>query len=293
MPKHKLRLSVVIAVHNEERTLGPCLESVKPIADEIIIVDGDSTDRTVAIARQYGAHVISTTNKTNFHINKQMGNDAAKGEWILQLDADERVSNELINEIRMCLSMDEQTMRLYQDSLPKRSLFLRHQQLVQQRDGAVGTDTGPYVAFFLPRSNYFLGRYMKKGGVYPDGVIRLFKRGSAYLPCRDVHEQYTVNGRVGWLQSNLLHDDSPTFEKYYSRWKRYVAFLAEQFANDHILKDGKTSLYYIVVLPLKTFIHSYFLMKGIMDGWQGLVFAVFSSARFAAAYIRYVRSTSK
>ena len=88
-------ISVVLAVHNEEANLPRCLDSVKDFADEIVIVDGESTDKTLEIARQYKAIVISTTNKANFHINKQMAMDAAKGNLVLQLDADEAVDEEL------------------------------------------------------------------------------------------------------------------------------------------------------------------------------------------------------
>ena len=95
-----MKLSVVLATYNEEENIGNCLSSVREIAEEIVIVDGTSKDKTVEIARKYGAKVKITTNKQIFHINKQMAIDMATCDWILQLDADERVSPELAKEIK-------------------------------------------------------------------------------------------------------------------------------------------------------------------------------------------------
>src|SRR3989338_10872364 len=97
---NKETISVVLATYNEEKNLPSCLASIKDIADEIVIVDGSSKDKTVEIAKKYGAKIKITTNKPNFHINKQMAIDMATGDWILQLDADEKVSPELVQEIK-------------------------------------------------------------------------------------------------------------------------------------------------------------------------------------------------
>src|SRR5579862_7673412 len=189
------KLSVVLAVYNEEKNLEACLASVKNIAWEIVIVDGSSTDQTVAIAKKFGARVLVTDNPPIFHINKQKAIDMAKNEWILQLDADERVSPELAKEILKVIEMNNQEIESYENSLSKRGLFLKHQEILEKRDGQIGTKTGSYTAFFIPRLNYFLGKYIRHGGVYPDGVIRLIQKGKAYLPCKDVHEQMVVQGK--------------------------------------------------------------------------------------------------
>ncbi|MBU4098550.1 glycosyltransferase family 2 protein, partial [Patescibacteria group bacterium] len=171
-------LSVALATYNEENNLTECLESVKDLADEIVIVDGSSEDLTVKIAKKYGAKVLVKDNPPIFHINKQKALDIASCDWILQLDADERVSQELKEEIKKVISLPEKELEIYQDNLPDKKLFLRHQKLIEKRDGAIGSE-GQYVAFFIPRLNYFLGKYLRYGGVYPDGVIRLFKKGKA------------------------------------------------------------------------------------------------------------------
>src|SRR5882757_4516257 len=150
------KLTVALAVFNEEKNLGACLESVKDIADEIIIVDGTSTDKTVEVAKKFNSRVLITDNPPIFHINKQKAIDMAKNEWILQLDADERVSPELGREIIRMTEMTDDEITAYQEKLPKRKMFLKHQQLLEKRDGPIGTKTGPYAAFFIPRLNYFL-----------------------------------------------------------------------------------------------------------------------------------------
>jgi glycosyltransferase involved in cell wall biosynthesis len=192
-----MKLSVVLATFNEEKNIGDCLESVKDIADEIIIVDGTSTDRTVEIAKSFGADVTVTDNPPVFHINKQKALEKAAYPWILQLDADERVSKALAKEIKAVIAMRDAEIAEYQKKLKKRELFLRHQKLVEERDGQIGKkEETEYSAFFLPRKNYFLGRYLKYGGVYPDGVIRIVKKGKAHFPCKDVHEQIAVDGQA-------------------------------------------------------------------------------------------------
>ncbi len=266
------------------------MESVKKIADEIIIVDGTSSDKTVTIAKSFGAHVVVVPNQQIFHINKQKAMDMAKYEWILQLDADEIVGAELALEIKDVITMDEEAAEKYQDKLPQKRLFQRHQQLLTARDGNIGSTSGPYHAYFIPRLNYFLGRYLRFGGVYPDGVIRLVKKGSAHFPCKDVHEQIVVQGRVGWLQHDLLHMADPTFERYLMRNNRYIDVLASQLREAHTGRDPLTIAKYLVYLPLEWFLMTQIRHKGILDSWQGVVFSFFSALRFPRAYIRYLKN---
>jgi (heptosyl)LPS beta-1,4-glucosyltransferase len=284
------KLSVAIATFNEEANIGDCLQSVKDIADEIVIVDGTSLDKTVEIAKRYGAKVTITENHANFHINKQKSFDLSKGEWILYLDADERVSPALAKEISRVIEMSQEELEKYQQSLPHKSLFDRHQQLLEQRDGGIGKKDGEYVAFFFPRLNYFLGKYLRYGGVYPDGVIRLFKRNKAYLPAKDVHEQMVVMGRVGWLQHDLLHIDSPTFERYIKRNNRYIDLLVTQLKEAKIKKNFINFVNYEIIKPLNWFFMTLIRHKGILDGYQGIIFSFFSALRFPRAFWRYINS---
>lgn len=286
------KLSVVLAVYNEEKNLDACLASVKDITDDIVIVDGSSTDKTVAIARSYGANVLVTDNPPIFHINKQKAIEMAKYEWILQLDADERVSPKLGQEIQKVIALSDDEIDAYQKGLSKRRLFLRHQDLLEQRDGKSGTENGSYAAFFIPRLNYFLGKYLRYGGVYPDGVIRLIRKGKAYLPCKSVHEQMVVNGRVGWLENDLYHIDSPTFARYLNRNSRYIDHIAQELSDDKGSNTTRKQLEYMVTKPISWFLMTFIRHKGVLDGYQGFLFSFFSALRFPRAYLRYKKHQS-
>ena len=225
------------------------------LAGEIVIVDGGSSDGTAAIASEFGAKVLVEENRTNFHINKQHAIDACSGEWILQLDADERVSSMLLQEIKQVITGD-----------PK-----------------IAAD-----AYYLKRRNYFLGRWMNKGGMYPDPVIRLFRKGRAHLPAASVHELMSVEGTTKWLQNDLLHIADPSFTRYLLRSNRYTTLQADDW-----LKEGKIGtstrhiLLYILLKPAYRFLEIYFRHKGFMDGFPGFVFAWYSGLHLANSYVKY------
>lgn len=282
------KLTVALATYNEEKNIGDCLDSIKNIADEIVIVDGLSTDKTADIAKSYNAKVFITDNPRIFHINKQKAIDMSSNEWILQLDADERVSPKLAVEIKKIISMDEREIEEYENKLPNRNLFLRHQRLVEERDGAIGEKLGAYNAFYFPRLNYFLGKFLKFGGVYPDGVIRLLRKGKAYLPCKDVHEQMAVEGRVGWLQNDLLHMADLSFKRYLQRNSHYIDLIADQFRKENLGKNPVNIINYFIIKPIHWFMLTQIRHKGILDGYQGIIFSFFSALRFPRAYFRYL-----
>lgn len=246
----KPKISVALATYNEEGNIGSCLESICQLADEIVMIDGSSTDKTVKIAKKYGAKVIVTTNPPIFHINKQKAIDKCRGDWILQLDADERVSFELRNEILSILEPE-------------------------------------FFAYYIPRKNYFLGHWLKKGGQYPDYVIRFFKRGKAYLPCKSVHEQMEVDGKVGYLKGHLDHYTAPTFSCYLTNADRYTSLTAMKMMEQKLPIKLLTILNYLWLKPLATFFSLYFRHKGFIDGWRGFVFALFSGLHFPWAFVKY------
>ncbi len=283
-----VKLSVAIATFNEEENIGDCLKSVKGLADEIVIVDGQSADKTAQIAKSFGAKVAEVPNEQMFHKMKQRAFNLCRGEWILYIDADERVSSELADEIKKVISIDEKELENYEARLQNKQLFLRHQKILEGRDGLIGDSSKGYCAFFFPRTNYFLGKFLRYGGVYPDGVIRLFKRGSAYLPCRDIHEQMVVKGRVGWLQHDLLHIADPNFGRYLKRNSRYIDLLAGDLKKGKVGKNPVQSVNFFVVKPLGWFFLTQFRHKGILDGFPGIIFSFFSALRFPRAYWRYL-----
>jgi glycosyltransferase involved in cell wall biosynthesis len=281
------KISVAIATFNEAENIGPCLESVRQLADEIVVVDGRSQDKTVAVAKKHGAKVIVTDNPPLFHLNKQKALEACQGEWILQLDADERVTPELVREIKKIVSMNDHQIEEYQKTLPQRKLFLRHQKMIEKRDGKIGQNKDGYVGFFLPRLNYFLGKYLRYGGVYPDGVIRLVKKTKARFPCQSVHEQIMIDGQVGWLQNDLIHLADPTFKRYLQRNSRYIDLMASDFQKEKIGRNPIQMVNYFFLKPTTWFFWTLMRHKGILDGFQGVIFSFFSALRFPRAYWRY------
>lgn len=250
------KLSVVLATYNEEKNLKACLDSVKNLADEIIIIDGNSTDKTRIIAKQLGAKVFKTTNKPIFHINKQMAVDKAKYSWILQLDADEHVSQKLKTEIKKTISN------------PK------------AKNG-----------YYLPRKNWFLTRFLTKGGQYPDYVIRLFKKDKGHFPCKSVHEQIAINGSIGHLKNDLLHHSDPDFTRYMTRFNRYTDLDANLLHDKHQKPNLLMAINYLLIKPTIWFISTYFRHKGFVDGLPGFIFSLMSSLRFPVIYFKLWEKT--
>jgi glycosyltransferase involved in cell wall biosynthesis len=248
-------VSIVLATYNEEKNLPTCLESVKDLADEIVIVDGSSTDKTVEIAKEFGAKVTVTDNPPIFHINKQKAIDKATKDWILQLDADEQVSEELKNEIKSVLS---------------------------KKDNDI-------VGFWIPRKNYFLGRFLLKGGQYPDYTMRLYKRGKGRLPQKDVHEQAVIEGKVGYFSHPLIHLADKEFSRYLLRYNRYTNLLRDEFKEKKVGLHPFVAIKYLLLMPSWWFLLTYVRHKGFMDSWQGFVFSFFSALRFPVAYIKYIK----
>lgn len=280
-----MKLSVALATFNEETNLAKCLGSVSSWADEIVIVDGGSTDGTLAIARTFSARVIEADNPPVFHINKEKALDACRGEWILQLDADEVVPPELAAEIRTVISLADQDIEKRPRDRKKQRLFERHQKLIEHRDGKIGDVFGEVAAFFIPRRNYFLGKPMTYAGMYPDGVIRLVKRGKARFPQESVHEQIQVDGKVSWLTNDLLHFSNPTLGKYIAGADKYTDLMAGKIRGSTFI----SAFSYFFLLPVSTFVSLFIRHKGILDGFHGFLFSIFSALHYPVAYGKFIR----
>lgn len=252
-------LSVVLATYNEEKNISRCLKSINSLADEIIIVDGQSTDQTCDIAKKFGAKIYQTTNKLNFHLNKQMAMNKATGNLVLQLDADEVVDQELAAFIKKI----------------KIQVKKNHQDLKNTT-----------VAWYIKRKNYFLKTWLKKGGQYPDPVIRLYINGCARLPQQDVHEQMIVDGPIAIASGHILHYSYPHFTDYLRKFNHYTNLKALQLANQNIAINFMNSGHYLLWQPIKTFFLLYFRHLGILDGIAGFIFALFSSLYHVISYLK-------
>lgn len=279
------KLSVVYATRNEEENIARSIASVKDIADEIIVVDENSTDNTRDIAEKNGAKVFLEPHHDIFHITKQKALEKAKSEWILQLDADEIVTPKLSKEITDVINGGSSSVPI-NDFANK--LFERHQKLIEERDGKVGSSTGEIVGYFIPRKNIFLGKPLIHAGVYPDGVIRLIKKGKARFPQKSVHEQIQLDGEVSWLSHDLLHYDSPTLHRYLSRLNRYTDLKAQELNESKTPKTIWTFLQFTLLHPIYYFLLLFIRHIGFLDGVRGFLWSFFSAAHFPIAYWKYL-----
>lgn len=284
------KLSVALSVRNEEANIGRCLEAVKDISDEIIVFDEYSKDKTVEIAKSFGSKVkiFEEPHHEVFHVTKEKAIEKCSGDWILQLDADEVVTSELAKEIREVIEMSDSEILARRPKDKKMwNLFMRHQKAIEKTSGKIGKKTGEVVAFFIPRLNMFLGKPLIHGGVYPDAVIRLIKKGKAHLPAINVHEQMVVDGEVSWLFNNLRHYDSPTLRRYIWRNDRYTSLLAHEFEQKKLPKTIGVLFFYSFIKPLAEFLKYFVRHKAFLDGIPGFLWSAFSALRFEIAYFKY------
>ncbi len=239
-------ISVIVITQNEEGNIRECLESVR-WADEIIVVDSNSTDKTVAIARRFTRKIFQQPWE-GFGKTKNFALSKAKGEWILSLDADERVTPELAREI---------------------------QQVV--RNGSA-----KYSAFAIPRRAFFLGRWIKHCGWYPGRVVRLFKRTAGQFSETQVHESLRVSGAIGKLQNDILHYTDPNLHHYFEKYNRYTSLAARDLA-----ARGETfRLRWLLFRPAWTFFRMYVLRAGFLDGIEGFILCKLSSSYVFTKYAK-------
>ena len=246
-----MTLSVCIITLNEEANIARTLESVKSIADEIIVVDSGSTDNTVAIAQSYGAKVFVEPWK-GFALQKNSSLEKAACEWILSLDADEEVSPELAAGIREVL----------RSATPPQ-----------------------FNGYEMARRNLYMGHWIKRSGYYPDRKLRLVKRGSATFELRAVHEDMKMAGPIGRLNGDLIHHAYASLESFIEHANRYSSLGAGMVVKE---RPVGFSVINIFLRPLVRFIYSYFFRLGFLDGRMGLLVymnhAAYVSWKYAKAW---------
>ena len=239
------RLSVIVITRNEAANIGDCLDSVA-FADEQIVVDDNSNDATAEIAAQKGAHVVAHAFK-GFGLQKNYALSLAKGDWVLAIDADERVTPALRAEIEAAI-------------------------------GKADTD-----GYEVPRLSSFCGRVMRHSGWYPDYVLRLFRRGRARFTDNPVHERVLCDGPVARLREPLLHTPVVRLEDALSRMDRYSTAGAEM-----LVASGRRVFFVSGISHgLWTFLRTYILRAGFLDGREGFLLAV---ANAQGAYYRYMKA---
>jgi len=270
-----MKLSLCIITHNEEKNVHMPLDSAYDMADEVVVIDAASTDKTVQIVKKYGDKIrlYEVDNPKNFLANKERAIEKAKGEWILQLDADEAVSPELKKEIQSVIGQSQ----LQSAAISSDKTDFNRQPILT--DSTVN-------GYLIPRKNWFLGRFLMKGGVYPDYVLRLYKREGAHFELKNVHENVKVKGEVGTLKNAIEHFADPDFERYLMRWNRYTSFDAGLLAKEKRKLNFLDFINYFLIKPKVWFFMTFFRHKGFMDGFPGFVFSLFSAIRFWAIYVK-------
>jgi glycosyltransferase involved in cell wall biosynthesis len=229
MPALTLPLSAVLVTKDAASQIGACLDSLAFCA-EIVVVDSGSGDDTAALARRRHAHVIESDWR-GFGPQKQFAVDQAKHDWVLCIDADERVSAELRASIERALAAPS------------------------------------HRAYRFARCNRFLGRYLRHGEGYPDWSLRLFDRRHARWSDDAVHEKVLTDVAVGTLEGDLLHDSAETLERYLAKQDRYTTLAAEQA----LAAGKGAGMMRQLLSPLVRFVKFYLLRLGFLDGWPGLV----------------------
>lgn len=228
-----MKISAVISAFNEEKFIADCIKSARLVADEVVVVDNTSEDQTADIAKKL-ADIVATrlNNPVNLNINKNYGFNRASGNWIISLDADERLTPQLAAEIKNAIE-----------------------------------DKG-FNGYEIPRKNIIFGKWIQHSIWWPDYNLRLFRRGSGKFAAKHVHEKLDVKGKVGRLKNPMVHYNYQTVSQFIKKLdKTYTESEVENF-----LASGKQIYWYDSIRwPVSDFLKTFFLEKGYKDGLHGLV----------------------
>jgi glycosyltransferase involved in cell wall biosynthesis len=228
-------LTAAIIARDEERTIGDCLDSIGFADERLVLVDSSTTDRTREIARLHDARVEERA-FDNFAAQRDAALGLACGEWVLFVDADERVSPALRDEVVACL---------------------------RRPDGMRG--------YWIPRHNYLMGRVVRHAGWFPDYQLRLLERSAAHFdPARPVHEVAIVDGPVGYLREPLVHYNYASLREFIAKQERYCPLEAERWLREF----GRPRARAVVGQPLREFWRRYVELEGYRDGPLGLILSV-------------------
>jgi glycosyltransferase involved in cell wall biosynthesis len=227
-------LSVVISAYNEEAHLQTCLSSVS-WANEIIVVNNSSTDKTKEIAKQFTNKIFDKPNNLMLNINKNFGFSKATGDFILNLDGDEEITKELASEIK---------------------------EILKSRK--------TYDGYWIPRKNIIFGKWIQHGLWWPDRQIRLFKKEHGIFPCVHIHEYIKIDGTIGECKEPYIHHNYDSIHQYLTKIDR--ASTSESLT---LIENSYTVLWFDAIrFPLSDFIKIYFAQQGFKDGLHGLVLSL-------------------
>jgi glycosyltransferase involved in cell wall biosynthesis len=241
-----MEISAVIITYNEERRLEDALKSLAGAVSEIVLVDCHSTDETIKIARRFTDRVFERA-WTNFADQKNFADGQAAHSWILSLDADERVSPELRKELLNLRAADPEVD-----------------------------------AFSIPRQVYYLGRWVRHSGWYPERKLRLFRKAKAHWEGEYVHERLVVEGPIGKLRGPIHHFTYRNIHEHLARINTFSDLGAQKL----YAEKKKARWYHLILLPFFRFVRAYFWKRGFLDGFPGLVISVLTGY---AVFVRYAK----
>lgn len=231
-------ISVVISAYNEEKKIEKCLQSAG-FADEIIFVDNSSTDKTLEIAKKYTSKIFKRENNPMLNINKNFGISKASSDWILYLDADEEITSELQKEIKSITQGDSQA------------------------DG-----------YKISRKNIIFGKWIEHAGWYPDYQLRFFRNGKVKFPEGHVHEELTMEGKMGELKNPLVHNNFENVSQFlHKHFITYAPNEAEQLIKKGYVFNWQDAIRF----PVSEFLSRFFARKGYKDGFHGLILSMLMS----------------
>ena len=230
------KISAVISAFNEEKNIERCLKSLS-FADEIVVVDNSSIDKTAEIAKKYTSRIFTQKNNPGaIDLQKNFGFEKATGDWILSIDADEEVSKELEEEIKKVIA---------------------HQSTIS--------------GYWIPRKNIIFGKFIEHTGWYPDPQLRLFKKGKGKYVNAHVHESIRLEGESAYLKEFLVHHHYETITQFI---RRTIDIYAPNEAQDYLSKGYQFSYFDAVRFPLSEFVSRFFARKGYKDGFHGLMLSL-------------------
>lgn len=242
-----MKISSITIARNEENNIARCIKSLSGCIDEIVvIVDDSTTDNTLQIAHSLGA-VCRVSPWLGYAETKRLAVSLTANDWILWIDADEALTEELRDEILR-----------FKSSIPQHS------------------------AYSISRKADFLGRWIMHSGWYPGRVTRLFNKQKAGFSEKDVHEHLVVNGTVGMLEGDLEHYTDPSIQHYFNKFNNYTTLAADEL----VQKGKRAGLNDILLRPLFIFFKMYILKKGFLDGIHGFILAAFSSMYVFVKYTK-------
>jgi glycosyltransferase involved in cell wall biosynthesis len=243
------RISGCVIAFNEEAKIEPCLRSLTP-CDEVLVIDARSTDRTREIAQRCGARVIER-DWPGYRSQREFAIGAASHEWILFIDADEQLSPELAAELT---------------ALKDSPAIERH------------------AAFEIPFNSLYFGRYLRHGDWHPDRHVRLFDRRRARMGGYEIHEKIVPHGPVGRLRGAIRHDSYQNIDDQLEKLSRYARLMAEAMH----ARGKRGSWAQVFLNPLWRFVRAYFLRLGLLDGWRGLTVAFVEARYVREKYLRLI-----